>query len=121
MKRVLLLLLLTLTSNVQGSDLILAEVISGLVPSPVEYALLAPTAEFLHPVLWDQKVKHEYHLVRGAGHVDPSLDSRTAEAARFLIRSYKPWDKAALRLRTAMLAIEAQKRKTDEKDHYNQK
>ena len=37
-------------------------------------------AEFLHRVLWDLDISHEYHLVRGADHVGPSLRRRTAEA-----------------------------------------
>jgi S-formylglutathione hydrolase len=30
-------------------------------------------AEFLHRVLWDLDISHEYHLVRGADHVGPTL------------------------------------------------
>jgi S-formylglutathione hydrolase len=37
-------------------------------------------AEFLHRVLWDLDISHEYHLVRGADHVGPSLRSRMREA-----------------------------------------
>jgi S-formylglutathione hydrolase len=33
-------------------------------------------AEFLHRVLWDLDISHEYHLVRGADHVGPSLAHR---------------------------------------------
>jgi S-formylglutathione hydrolase len=33
-------------------------------------------AEFLHRILWDLDISHEYHLVRGADHVGPSLAPR---------------------------------------------
>jgi S-formylglutathione hydrolase len=33
-------------------------------------------AEFLHRVLWDLDISHEYHLVRGADHGGPSLRPR---------------------------------------------
>jgi S-formylglutathione hydrolase len=36
-------------------------------------------AEFLHRVLWDLDISHEYHLVRGADHVGPSLRPRMRE------------------------------------------
>ena len=48
-------------------------------------------AEFLHQTLWNQRIRHEYHLVRGADHVGPSLGPRMAEAIMFLFRSYHPW------------------------------
>ncbi len=37
-------------------------------------------AECLHRVLWDLDIPHEYHLVRGADHVGPSLRPRMREA-----------------------------------------
>ncbi len=77
-------------------------------------------AEFLHQILWQQKIQHEYHLVRGADHVGPSLGQRSQEALRFLFRSYQPWGKPPMAVRAVMQAIELQKRKTDEKDHYHQ-
>ena len=39
---------------------------------------------------WDNKVKHEYHLVRGADHVGRTLTPRTKEALRFLARTLQP-------------------------------
>ncbi len=36
-------------------------------------------AEFLHRVLWDLDISHEYHMVRGADHVGPSLRPRMLE------------------------------------------
>lgn len=77
-------------------------------------------AEFLHQILWNKKIKHEYHLVRGGDHIGPSLGPRSEEAIRFLIRSYQPYGEPALRLRAAMQLIEMQKRKLNERDHYNQ-
>lgn len=77
-------------------------------------------AEFLHQTLWQLKIRHEYHLVRGADHIGPSLGERSEEAIRFLIRSYQPWGKPPLVLRAVMQAIELQKLGVDERDHYNQ-
>ncbi|WNG50420.1 esterase [Archangium minus] len=37
-------------------------------------------AEFIHRVLWDLDISHEYHLVRGADHVGPSVVPRLREA-----------------------------------------
>ncbi|MGH6986443.1 MAG: alpha/beta hydrolase [Caulobacteraceae bacterium] len=41
-------------------------------------------AEFLHRVLWDQGIPHEYHLVLGADHLGRTLAPRFLEAFRFL-------------------------------------
>lgn len=41
-------------------------------------------AEFLHRVLWDHDIRHEYHLVRWGCHVGPSLIARFGEAHAFL-------------------------------------
>ena len=41
-------------------------------------------AEFLHRVLWDHDIRHEYHLVRWADHVGRSMLHRFIEAHRFL-------------------------------------
>ncbi len=77
-------------------------------------------AEFLHRMLWEQKIRHEYHLVRGADHVGPSLGERTDEAIRFLFRSYRPWGDPPLRLKPVLLWLEMKKRRLDEKDHYHE-
>lgn len=76
--------------------------------------------EFLHRVLWENKVRHEYHLVRGADHVGPSMAERQAEAVGFLVRSYQPWGQAPLLLRTVLRGIERQKRSLDEGGYYDQ-
>ena len=72
-------------------------------------------AEFLHQVLWDNKIRHEYHLVRGADHVGPSLLARYAEGIRFLGRTLNPWPEPR-----TLHYLERQKRKSGEKDHYNE-
>ena len=40
--------------------------------------------EFLHRILRDRSIPHEYHLVRGANHVGRSLGPRIQEALEFL-------------------------------------
>lgn len=49
-----------------------------------DYVNLQDGTEFMHRVLWDHDIRHEYHLVRWADHVGRSLDRRLAEAHRFL-------------------------------------
>ncbi len=75
-------------------------------------------AEFLHRTLWDQKVKHEYHLVRGADHVGRTLVPRTKEALRFLARTLQPpsRDPAVGRSRAK---IDPLKKGLKERDHYS--
>ena len=46
--------------------------------------------EFLHRVLYDQRVSHEYRLVRGADHIGASLPARFADAFAFLGRVFEP-------------------------------
>lgn len=76
-------------------------------------------AQFLHQVLWDQRIPHEYHLVRGADHVGPSLGRRTAEAIRFLFRYHTPWAETG---RMAMLdrTLDPLKARIEGRDHYNE-
>lgn len=49
-----------------------------------DYINLHDGAEFMHRVLWDHDIRHEYHLVRWADHVGSSLERRMVEAHRFL-------------------------------------
>jgi S-formylglutathione hydrolase len=51
---------------------------------------LHEATEFLHRVLWDKKVDHEYHLVDGADHVGRTLPPRILEAFGFLERVLHP-------------------------------
>jgi len=46
--------------------------------------------EFLHRILWDNNIPHEYHLVRGADHVGRTIRPRSEEALRFLARVLNP-------------------------------
>jgi S-formylglutathione hydrolase len=52
--------------------------------------LLHEATEFLHRVLWDHKIPHEYHLVRGADHVGRTMRPRTQEGLEFLARVLNP-------------------------------
>jgi hypothetical protein len=74
--------------------------------------------EFLHQVLWDQKIKHEYHLVRGADHIGPSMGERQSEAIEFLARTIHPWGPPAAEFEPVLKLVEAQKAALDENDHY---
>lgn len=65
---------------------------------------LAQGVEFLHRILFDAGVGHEYRLVRGADHVGPSLLPRLIDALGFLGRQIEPpaWtDESVLKARTA--------------------
>ena len=46
--------------------------------------------EFIHRIMWDSKIAHEYHLVRGADHVGRTMRPRTTEALGFLSRVLNP-------------------------------
>ena len=52
--------------------------------------LLHEATEFMHRILWDHKIPHEYHLVRGADHVGRTMRGRTMEGLAFLARMLKP-------------------------------
>lgn len=47
-------------------------------------------AEFLHRILFDAGIAHEYRLVHGAEHVGPSLGPRLADALGFIGRQIAP-------------------------------
>lgn len=51
---------------------------------------LHEATEFLHRILWDQKIPHEYHLVRGADHVGRTIRPRAMEGLEFLARLLNP-------------------------------
>ena len=60
--------------------------------------------EFVHRVLFDAGISHEYRLVKGADHVGASLVPRALDAFAFIGRQLNPpkWiDDTALRLRAA--------------------
>ncbi len=61
--------------------------------------------EFLHRILFDAGISHEYRLVRGAEHVGPSLEARMADALGFVGRQIVPpnWiDERVLQVRAIM-------------------
>jgi S-formylglutathione hydrolase len=51
---------------------------------------LHEAVEYLHRILWDQKIQHEYHLVRGADHVGRTIPPRAMEGLAFLTRLLNP-------------------------------
>lgn len=50
---------------------------------------LHSNTEFLHRVLWDHDIRHEYHLVRGAYHGGVSLKRRFYESHAFLVAALR--------------------------------
>lgn len=52
---------------------------------------LQEAAEFLHRILYDHQIPHEYHLVRGADHLGVSLRPRIEDGLSFLNRLMNPW------------------------------
>ena len=61
--------------------------------------------EFLHRILFDAGIAHEYRLVHGAEHVGPSLSPRIADAIGFIGRQIEPpvWiDQAVVKARATM-------------------
>jgi S-formylglutathione hydrolase len=62
-------------------------------------------AEFLHQLLLNQNIKHEYRVVYGADHVGPSLEERFMVGFGFINRIYNPYilDKISLGYREIML------------------
>ncbi len=57
-----------------------------------DYLNLHEGTEFLHQVLWNAGIEHEYHLVRGADHLGGSLPERMKEGVAFLQRVLNPPD-----------------------------
>jgi S-formylglutathione hydrolase len=51
---------------------------------------LDEATEFMHQILWKNKIEHEYHLVHGADHVGRTLRGRSAEGLQFLNRLINP-------------------------------
>lgn len=75
--------------------------------------------EFLHQILWENKIKHEYHLVRGADHIGPSMGQRMSEAMSFLARTLNPWGPLPAAVAPLLKTMEDQKERLEEKDHYS--
>lgn len=76
-------------------------------------------AEFLHRILWDERIQHEYHLVRGADHVGPSMQERLDEGIRFLFRYHSPWVETR-RMKAVDRMLDPLKAKIEGRDHYNE-
>lgn len=57
---------------------------------------LQEAAEFLHRILYDHGIPHEYHLVRGADHLGSSLPPRIEDGMAFLNRLLNPWKPTSL-------------------------
>lgn len=51
---------------------------------------LHEATEYMHRLLWDHKILHEYHLIRGADHVGRTMRPRSVEALAFLARVLNP-------------------------------
>ena len=74
-------------------------------------------AEFLHQVLWNQRIRHEYRLYYDAEHVGRTLRPRTEAAYRFLASTLlDPEPDAAVT--AARGRIDRLKRRLTEADHY---
>tara|TARA_B110001454_G_scaffold219031_1_gene249415 strand:+ start:2491 stop:3498 length:1008 start_codon:yes stop_codon:yes gene_type:complete len=67
-------------------------------------------AEFLHRILYDARIAHEFRLVHGAEHVGPSLLPRMIDALGFLQRQLQPPAWINDDVRAAQQAMDAQKR-----------
>jgi len=68
-------------------------------------------AEFLHRLLWDNGIEHEYHLVHGADHVGRTLRPRNIEALEFLARVLNPPGPDPVVEQTLKMVIEPAKKK----------
>ncbi|MFY9609452.1 MAG: alpha/beta hydrolase-fold protein [Blastocatellia bacterium] len=68
---------------------------------------LHEATEFMHRLLWDYKILHEYHLIRGADHVGRTMRPRTIEALAFLARMLNPPmpDREVLNLRRRLAPL----------------
>lgn len=52
--------------------------------------LLHEATEFMHRILWDNQIPHEYHLVHGADHIGRTIRPRSQEGLAFLSRVLNP-------------------------------
>ena len=73
--------------------------------------------EFLHQVLWDQKIRHEYRLYYGAEHVGRTLGWRTDAAYRFLASTLSDAEPDP-QVSATRERIDPLKRRLTEADHY---
>lgn len=73
--------------------------------------------EFMHQVLWDQRIRHEYRLYYGADHVGRTLGPRTEEAYLFLASSLTDPEPDP-GVQATRQRIDPMKRSLTEADHY---
>ncbi|HUP23888.1 MAG TPA: alpha/beta hydrolase-fold protein [Thermoanaerobaculia bacterium] len=73
--------------------------------------------EFLHRVLWDHKIRHEYRLYYDAEHVGRTLGERTQQALLFLVRSLVDPEPDP-QVEQARARIDPLKGRLTEADHY---
>jgi S-formylglutathione hydrolase len=66
--------------------------------------------EFLHQLLLNQNVKHEYRLVYGGDHIGPSLAERFINGFSFLNRIYNPPDKDPKHLAFRAMMLKAKEK-----------
>jgi S-formylglutathione hydrolase len=66
--------------------------------------------EFLHRILFDAGIGHDYRLVHGAEHVGPSLVSRIADALAFIGRGIAPPEWIDGHVKDVRRAMDEQKR-----------
>lgn len=74
-------------------------------------------SEFLHRVLYDGKIRHEYHLVHGADHVGGALGERSREVVEFLAKTLQP-SAPDPRVKATRRLIDPLKARLKEADHY---
>ena len=66
--------------------------------------------EFLHRILFDAGISHEYRLVRGAEHVGSSLEARMEDALGFIGRHLAPPNWIDQRVKEVRAIMDAKKR-----------
>ncbi len=74
--------------------------------------------EYLHQVLWDLKIRHEYRLYYDQDHVGRTLGPRTEAAFRFLASTLTDPEPDP-RVEAARRRIDPLKRRLTEADHYD--
>jgi S-formylglutathione hydrolase len=72
---------------------------------------------FLHDVLWNQRIRHEFHFYLGEDHVGRSLERRTATAFEFLTATLRDPEPDP-QIEAARRRIDPLKKDLDEADHY---
>ncbi len=73
--------------------------------------LLHEGVEFLHRVMWDHGVPHEYRLVHGADHTGQTIRPRMRDALRFLAEHVLAPPAPDASLLTAKARVDAQRRR----------